>query len=102
MSRIIWRAALTALAIVAISATSSIAQMGYTPPPPHPTAPSSAPRPSQTHGSGPSPRPEIAPTLQQAIKLQEAKDNAGAMARIREAHANGSKTPEEEYVLSQF
>ena len=102
MTRIIWRAALTVLAIVAISATSSIAQMGYTPPPPHPTAPSSAPRPSPTHGPGPHLRPEIETPLQAALKLQEAKDYAGAMAKIREADAIGGKTPEEEYVLSQF
>jgi len=102
MTKIIWRAALAVLAIVAISATSSIAQMGYTPPPPHPTEPSSAPRPSPTHGSGPHLRAEIATPLQAALKLQDAKDFAGAMAKIREADAISGKTPEEEYVVSKF
>jgi tetratricopeptide (TPR) repeat protein len=102
MTKIIWRVAVAVLAIVAISATSSIAQMGYTPPPPHPTEPSSAPRPSPTHGSGPHLRAEIATPLQAALKLQDAKDFAGALAKAREADAVSGKTPEEEFWVARL
>lgn len=106
MNKMILGAAGAAFLLALGSATSALGQMGYTPTPPPPQVPtpqghSGSSTPS--HGNSPHVRPALAKILSEAVKLNDAQDYAGALAKIREADAAASdKTPEEEFTIGKF
>ena len=113
MTRIILPATVAALASTVALTGVALGQAGYggssaasqpTTQQAIPVQPGVQTRPSSRSSSAPTVklRSEVAKPLQEAIKLYDAKDYAGAMAKAREADAVAEKTPQEEYVIAKF
>src|SRR6516162_634624 len=52
--------------------------------------------------SGPKVSKDVGAPLGEAQKLMQAGDNQGALAKIHEAQAVASRTPDDDYVINEF
>ncbi len=96
MNKLIRRAAMAAL-VSAASATAVTALM-----PANAAVPQPKGRAGAAQNAGPQVRPPIGKPLNDAMKLVDMKDFAGALAKVKEADAVMDKTPFEEFSVSKY
>ena len=99
MNKLIRRAAMAAL-VSAASATAVTALMPAQAAVPQRTGPNAKADAAKT--TGPQVRTSVGKPLNDAMKMVDVKDFAGALAKVREADAVMDKTPFEEYNISKY
>jgi tetratricopeptide (TPR) repeat protein len=99
MNKFVRRAAMAALvsAASAIAVTALMPANAAVPPRTGPNAKAAAAK-----DAGPQSRAPVGKPLNDAMKLVDMKDFAGALAKVKEADAVMDKTPYEEYVVSKY
>jgi tetratricopeptide (TPR) repeat protein len=98
MNKLIRRAAMAAL-VSAASATAVTALMPANAAVPQRTGPNAK---AAAQNAGPQVRVSVGKPLNEAMKLVDMKDFAGALAKVREADAVMDKTPFEDYSISKY